>query len=120
MLSRYLGGQHSQNKGRHMITIRTLLSGSRLLIRSGPSKMGLAASLFADKRDSMPVTFALAIETNPSHWEEYKMFVLRVGAEDGSKESWCLKGYLVDGDKTHHVEAYYRTDQLSGNMTLVK
>lgn len=75
-------------------------------IIQGPSKFDLVQALFVRKPTRPNITFTLGHAD-----EEVNAFVDSVEAEDGSGESWNIKGYVGNNKK---FTAYYRTDRRAG------
>lgn len=78
-------------------------------IINGPSKFDLMQALFACKPTPIKVTFHFPLT-------ESSVTILSVEREDGSGESWNLRGVAGNNQKW---KAYYRTDKRIGTITLL-
>lgn len=98
-------------------------------VTSGPSKLDLMLALF-DKVEGVRriVRFQyLKVDPPPTSMELQSfclcdLVVNSVAAEDGSCESWIIKGGIVD-DRSRHwipVDLYYRTDNRTGRISIEK
>ena len=79
-------------------------------ITSGPSKFDLMLALF-DRKGSKPRIVSFTFEDQGVF--PFQVIIEQVGIEDGSGESWMIKGAWVRGD-IRGFEAHYRTDTRTG------
>lgn len=83
-------------------------------IVDGPSKYDLQAALF-DRRGNGNKPHTVTFKTEEGI--KITAIILRVAAEDGSGESWLIKGFTDGVVMSHDFNAYYRTDKRSGHIT---
>ena len=85
-------------------------------IVNGPSKLDLITSLaYSCNEQRYYVYFTL------QNGDVKKVNIASMGIEDGSGESWNLKGYAqsnCNGAFSKFVSIYYRTDTRKGNFNI--
>ena len=77
-------------------------------ITAGPSKLDLMFSLFEGKHIKLTVD-----------GKEVEVGVLQVQAEDGSRESWNLAGYIVGTLPSQCFRAYFSTRRRKGHLEVI-
>lgn len=96
-------------------------------ISKGPSKFDLSIALLSDVKDGMnpySVEFAVDDPTLGGRAVTFKVVILSIEAEDGSRESWNITGYKVWETGTtkrseSKVKIYFRTDRRTGCLQFV-
>ncbi len=95
-----------------------MLLPQQLQITNGASKFDLMLALFDHKSERRVVDFTLL----GFEGQVFQAGIAAVEAEDGSGESWLIKGTLIDHrvpEKKHHMfKGYFRTDKRTGWLEL--
>lgn len=91
---------------------RLMVSGEQYQIVTGPSKWDLMQALFEGNSDSQkPVIFTVEGIGN------IEVQINDVGREDGSGESWLIKGYeRLLGSTLRPVKGYFNTRSRKGHI----
>ena len=95
-------------------------------ISKGPSKFDLSIALLSDiKEGGNPISVEFAVD-DPTlgRTVTFKVVVLSIEDEDGSRKSWNIAGYKIwESGATKFsrskVKIYFRTDRRSGNLQFV-
>ena len=89
---------------------------------NGPSKDGLKAALFDRERIRSPRRVEFTLKDGFQH----EVVVTSVEAEDGSGESWNVRGHAymkLPGAKTppppRHIQMYFHTGRRKGTLTFL-
>lgn len=87
-------------------------------ITNGPSKFNLMLALF-DIVNGKQREVSFMVNSKHSRDEQYIVQINSVGAEDGSRESWIIEGWVKNvPHHSPHFKMYYRTDNREGHLTL--
>lgn len=78
-------------------------------ITAGPSKFDLMLAVFERGKNVEFTVDGKQVEVNVSS----------ILAEDGSRESWCLSGYII-GQQFKRYTAYFSTQRRTGRFTEVE
>ena len=96
------------------------------IISKGPSKFDLSIALLSDIKDEgNPHSVEFAVyDPSLRRAITFKVVVLSIEAEDGSRESWNIVGHKIwESGATKFsrskVKIYFRTDRRIGNLQLV-
>lgn len=81
----------------------------------GPNKFDLMTSLFdGNKKPRRTVELQLKGACTP-----ITVAITMVEQEDGSGESWNIKGYITDHPRNFNIKAYYSSSRQKGYITFI-
>jgi len=91
-------------------------------ITAGPSKFDLMLSLFDGNKEPRR-TVGFMIQSGKSDFHNrtaLEVAITKVSQEDGSGESWCFDGCVVNTRPQFHVTGWFRTSSRGGWVKVVE